>query len=77
MSELQQWAANAAAWREREFAARTAAVKAGSSNIDWIDPDYRVSWSEILHHCPPPRNINAVDVRLAFDEALKAARTSA
>lgn len=73
-SELYNWAIAAASWYCTEFDRRTEAVKTGEANIDWIDPEWRICWSETLHHCPPPPSWNAVDVRIAFDVALKMRR---
>ena len=33
-------------WYNHEWRRRTAAVAHDDAALDWIDPDYRVSWSE-------------------------------
>lgn len=35
-------------WYRAEYARRTAAIKAGTADIDWMVPGYRVRWSEVV-----------------------------
>lgn len=69
---LPEWATRAAAWYRKEWERRTEAIRDGqSTNIDWLDPEYRICWSEVQHFVPRPNETNVVDARLAFAAALK------
>jgi len=47
MNELHQ----AAIWAAQEFEKRTRAIVEDSKpNLNWLLPDYRVTWSEVIAH---------------------------
>jgi hypothetical protein len=51
-------------WFKAEYAGRTAAVKNGTAKIDWIVPEYRITWSEIMSKARDLGiNDNIVDLR--------------
>jgi hypothetical protein len=66
--------ANLLAWFRAEYARRTAAVEAGTASIDWIVPDYRVSWSEVLAKAEalglPTNHGEAIELRLWLGKEL-------
>lgn len=54
------------AWINAEFARRTAAVEAGTADLDWVVPEYRVSWSEVWSKAEElGLSMSLVDLRLA------------
>lgn len=55
------------AWRDSEFSRRTAVVEAGEAPIDWLVPEYRVTFTECLAKAEELGvDIDAIDLRLAL-----------
>lgn len=57
-------------WFDSEYRYRTYAVSQGTASIDWVLPEYRITWTEI---CAKAQELgiteNAVDLRLWWDRS--------
>lgn len=62
-------------WHDAEYARRSAAVLDGTARIDWIVPEYRVSWSELAAKADELGiDRNLVDLRRWWDQHKKRRR---
>ena len=67
MTGLDEVAEKAALWAKGLYDGRTARIEAGENvPIDWLLPEYRVTWTEITAMFP---DLASVDGRLALDRA--------
>ena len=61
------------AWYKAEYQRRTLAVEAGTSDIDWIVPEYRVTWTEVLAKAEAlGLSLSIVELRTAFEASASA-----
>ena len=51
------------AWRDATYKNRTAAVEAGNAPIDWIVPEYRVTFTECLAHAESIGTVDPIELR--------------
>ena len=65
------WEEKTVAWFKATWKERTAAR---GTNIDWVNPEYRICWSEVWVKMTEfgYRFRNAVDARTDWDEVFKA-----
>ncbi|MCA2998449.1 MAG: hypothetical protein ING75_07580 [Rhodocyclaceae bacterium] len=62
-------------WYCAEYERRTKAVDEGTADIDWLIPEYRVSWTEVVTKAEQLGiKFNPVDRRLDFAAELTKAR---
>lgn len=73
MTEAQQQLLD---WFDAEYQRRTDLVEKGEGRIDWIAPDYRVSWTEVLSKAEELGiTMNPVNLRHWIDYQLTARKT--